>query len=240
MTQDEILPIFIGYDTREHDAYQVCKSSILKHATRPVYIQPLNERSMRHAAIYKRRWRSVDGQKVDEIDGKPFSTEFSFTRFLVPSMCQWQGWAVFVDCDFLFMTDITDIVKEFDNRYAVMVCKQNYQPKTAVKMDGQSQQSYNRKNWSSLAVFNCAHASNHDLTPFRVNKEFGSYLHGFSWLEDHEIGDLNHGWNWLEGCTQVPPKAVHYTLGGPWFPDKQDVAYAKEWLDEARRIGVGP
>lgn len=238
MTEDDILPIFIGYDTREHDAYQVCKSSILKHATRPVHIQPLDERALRHAEFYKRRWRLESGRKVDDLDGKPFSTEFSFTRFLVPSLCQWKGWAVFVDCDFLFMADVTDIAREFDPAKAVMCCKQTYQPKSETKMDGQAQQAYNRKNWSSFVAFQNGHAANQRLTPARVNAEYGSSLHGFSWLDDAEIGDLYHGWNWIDGCTSVQPKAVHYTMGIPSMPGHEKQPYADEWRAELRRIGL--
>lgn len=239
MTTDDILPVYIGYDTREHDAYQVCKASILKHATRPVFIQPISERSLRHSGLYRRNWRSENGQKIDAGDGKPFSTEFSFTRFLVPSLCQWQGWALFVDCDFLFMTDITELMKEFDNRFAAMCCKQNYLPKSAVKMDGQAQQKYHRKNWTSLIAWNNAHAANQRLTPFVVNREYGSYLHGLSWLEDAEIGNLDHRWNWIDGTTEGEPKAVHYTEGVPTMPGYEACAYSAPWWSEYKRLGLG-
>lgn len=234
----DILNVFIGYDSREPEAWEVARSSLLRHATGPVHVQPLKDRALCHAGLYTRAWRTEGAQKVDAVDGKPFSTDFSFTRFLVPALCQWEGWAIFVDCDFLFMADLTRIQEEFDPDYAVMVCKQDYRPTQDVKMDGQVQSRYWRKNWSSLIAFNCGHPSNKMLTVQAVNERPGSWLHGFSWLEDREIGDLDHRWNWLAGTTQGEPLAVHYSMGGPWFAHCQDVAYAKEWLAEADRIGV--
>lgn len=238
MMTDEILPVYIGYDSREHDAYQVCKSSLLRHASGPVHIQPLDERMLRHAGLYRRKWQTENGQKIDTGDKRPFSTEFSFTRFLVPALTQWQGWAIFVDCDFLFRADISLIQRSFNPKYAVMCCKQVYVPKSETKMDGQVQQAYARKNWSSFMAFNSAHPSNQRLTPHATNYEYGSWLHSFSWLAESEVGDLDHRWNWIQDCTEGEPLAVHMTTGGPWFAHMQDVAYADEWRAEANRIGL--
>lgn len=237
-SSDTVLPVFIGYDSREHDAYRVASSSLRKHSSIAVHVQPLDEPALRLAGLYERHWRSEGGQKYDLVDGKPFSTGFSFTRFLVPALCQWQGWAIFVDCDFLFMADIAELVKSFDDKYAVMCCQQNYVPQSQIKMDGQLQQKYNRKNWSSLMAFNCGHSKNKALTPSWVNSQHGCELHAMSWLHDHEIGNLDHRWNWLYGTTAGKPLAVHYSEGGPWFKNYQNCAYASDWLDEAYRIGI--
>lgn len=204
----------------------------------PVHIQPLKERALRHAGLFYRPWRTEGSQKIDVNDGKPFSTEFSFTRFLVPALCQWEGWALFLDCDWLFMADIADLLKELDDTKAVMVCQQEYRPTAETKMDGQRQEKYWRKNWSSFVAFNCSHPTNRMLTVSAVNEEPGSWLHGFGWVPDKEIGLLDPRWNWIEGTTAGKPLGVHYTLGGPWFPHMQDVAFAEEWRREAKRIGV--
>ena len=235
----DLLPVYIGWDSREDDAWQVARSSLLKHASCAVHIQPLMERELRFAGLYRRHWEAKDGHKHDRLDGKPFSTEFSFTRFLVPALCQWRGWALFADCDFLFRADVARLLECADDRYAVMVCKQRYEPKSDVKMDGQSQQRYFRKNWSSFLLFNCAHPSNLMLSVDAVNREHGSWLHGFGWLPDGQIGSLPPAWNWIEGTSEGEPLAVHYTQGGPWFRNYRHVKYADEWLAEARRIGVG-
>lgn len=235
----DLLPTFIGWDSREPECAEVCRSSLIRHTTIPLHVQYLKERALRHAGLYTRHWRTeATGIKSDVIDGKPFSTEFSFTRFLVPALCQWEGWALFCDSDFLFRADIKRLVEEFDNRYAVMVCKQTFLPSSPEKMDGQVQQKYLRKNWSSLMAFNCSHPSNKMLTAHAVNSEPGSWLHGFAWLTDAEIGPLTTRWNWLSGTTTGEPLAVHYSEGGPWFPGRGNVPYAAAWIEEAQRIGL--
>lgn len=235
-----MLNVFIGYDSREPEAYEVAKASILKHARIPVHIQKLEQKALRRAGLYRRQETMLNGQKTDVTDGKPFSTEFSFTRFLVPTLTQWQGWALFMDCDQLFMADIAELEKELDPRFAVQVCQQNYMPTSSIKMDGQKQEGYNRKNWSSFMVFNCEHPSNHGLTPDAANIEPGSWLHGLKWLNDSDIGKLSDGWNWIDGTTQGAPLNVHYTTGGPWFQHMRNsnAPYFQEWRDEAKRIGV--
>jgi hypothetical protein len=236
----DVLPVFIGYDSREPEAYEVAKASILKHATMPVHIQKLNERALRHSTLYRRTWHAEGNQKVDDIDGKPFSTEFSFSRFLVPALCQWEGWAVFMDCDQLFKADIAKLLHEADPKKAIQVCKQRYIPNDGLKMDGMRQEKYFRKNWSSFMLWNCAHATNRMLTTDAVNCEPGSWLHGLGWCPDDEIGDLNHGWNWIDGTSKVEPLNVHYTLGGPWFPHMRDsnAPYFEDWRNMAKEIGI--
>lgn len=240
LTKSDILSVFIGFDSREPEAFDVLKASILKHATMPVNVVRLDERALRHAGLYTRTWQADGCQKIDTIDGKPFSTEFSFTRFLVPALMQWEGWGLFIDCDQLFLTDIAEMLHEFDPSKAVQVCQQNYQPTEGLKMDGQRQERYFRKNWSSVMLFNCGHASNKLLTPKVVSEETGSWLHGFGWLPDGDIGGLDHGWNWIDKTTKGEAKNVHYTLGGPWFPHMRDLAepYFEDWRRAAKEIGV--
>ena len=147
-----------------------------------------------------------------------------------------KGWALFCDCDILFLENVENLFNLVDNKYAVMCVQHDYTPKEKHKMDGQKQTIYPRKNWSSFILFNCAHPSNKKLSLDLVNSETGSFLHQFKWLEDNEIGSLDERWNWLEGWTSnhndKKPYAVHYTRGGPWFDEWQDVEFASEWTKE--------
>lgn len=240
LTKADVLNVWIGYDSREPEAYEVLRASILKHATMAVNIQKLDQRMLKHAGLYRRTWRAEGYQKVDNIDNKPFSTEFSFSRFLVPALMQWEGWGLFLDCDMLFLTDIAEMLHAMDPDKAVVVCKQKYEPVEGLKMDGMKQERYFRKNWSSVMLFNCGHASNKLLTPDVVNGEPGSWLHGFGWLPDGDIGDMDHGWNWIDGCTKVPAKNVHYTEGCAWFPHMRHLEkpYFEEWRQACKDIGL--
>lgn len=208
--------VFIGYDSREDIAFQVCKYSIVKH-------QP-------HAKIFPIKQADLTGIYNRPVDPQS-STEFSFTRFLVPYLSSYNGWALFADCDFLFLDDVSKLFDLVETKYAVMVVKHNYQPLNKFKMDGKIQHVYPRKNWSSLILFNCSHPSNQQLTPTLINSATGQYLHQFSWLDDIEIGELDFNWNWLVGWNKIGnPKALHYTEGGPWFENYKDCEYSDLWL----------
>lgn len=236
---DDILRIYIGWDQREDEAYQICKTSIVRRTSQPVHISPMKVAEYYQRGIYTRAWtKDEHGQRIDTRDKKPFSTDFAFTRFLVPQLQGFRGWALFCDCDFLFRADVADLFALRDSSFGAMVVRHNHVPLDSVKMDGQVQSRYPRKNWSSLILWNCAHPAHRELTWQAVSEKPGSWLHAFSWLKDEEIGSLPVEWNWLEGWSSqsVQPKAVHYTRGGPWFPDYQDVQYAKAWTDERRVI----
>lgn len=219
--------IFVGYDQREDLAYEVCRYSLLKRASIPVEIFPIEQSEMRQRGVY---WRER---------GKLESTEFSFSRFLTPYLANYQGWAMFVDCDFLYLADIKELFDLVDDKYAVMCVQHDYTPKETTKMDGAVQTVYPRKNWSSMVLYNCDHPKNRVLTPEVVNKESGAFLHRFQWLEDDEIGEISFVWNFLvghnkvvEGDPNTSPKAIHYTLGGPWFEQWKDCEFGDLWLKE--------
>ena len=128
------MKVFVGYDTREDIAYQVCKHSILRR-NKDVSVRPLKQQELRDAGWYN---RSVD---------KLASTEFTFTRFLIPELTNFEGWAVFMDCDMILQTDIAELFAQADDRYAVMCVHHDYAPPEGIKMDGQKQTIYPRKNW---------------------------------------------------------------------------------------------
>ena len=218
------LNIYIGYDSKEDIAYRVCKYSILKRSRSNIKIKSLKLYELVAKNLYKR--------DIDPLA----STEFTYSRFLVPALNNYNGWAIFCDCDFIFFEDISNILVDIDQSKAVYCVQHDYAPKEKHKMDGQKQTIYPRKNWSSFILFNCSHPSNKKLTVDLVNAETGSFLHQFKWLEDHEIGSLDERWNWLEGWTSnhndKKPYAVHYTRGGPWFDEWQDVEFASEWIRE--------
>ena len=220
----EPLKIYIGWDSREDIAYQVAKLSLEKLASVPVDIVPLKQNDLREQNIY---WREVD---------KLASTEFTFTRFLVPYLNDYKGWALFIDCDFVFLDDVKKLFDQAQDQYALMCAQHDYTPKEGFKMDGKTQTVYPRKNWSSMMLINCEHPNNKVLTKELVNDPAydGKYFHRFSWLNDTLIGELSHEWNWLVGWYHEPqdgiPRALHYTEGGPWFKEYQRCEYAVDWL----------
>ncbi|KAL5226010.1 hypothetical protein ABZP36_012649 [Zizania latifolia] len=234
---EEPFRVFVGYDPREHEAYEVCRRSLLRHASVPVDVRPIRQPELRAAGLY---WRER---------GPTESTEFSFTRFLTPYLAGYRGWALFVDCDFLYLGDLAELLAcvphaDADARLAVACVKHEYAPAEPTKMDGAIQTVYPRKNWSSMVLYNCGHPKNvAALTPDAVSTQTGAFLHRFAWLDDDEIGELPFAWNFLVGHNKVDPadpatqpKAIHYTSGGPWFERYKNCDFAELWIKEAEEL----
>jgi lipopolysaccharide biosynthesis glycosyltransferase len=229
------LEVFVGWDSREDIAFRVCRHSMQRRASKPVTVTPIMQIELRERGLYRR--------PIDPLA----STEFTYTRFFVPLLMDYSGWALFCDCDFLWLADVAELFALTDDRYAAMCVHHDHRPRELWKMDDRQQTLYPRKNWSSMVLYNCGHPRNRALTAATINQASGSYLHRFQWLDDADIGAVPETWNWLEGWCERPatghPKTVHYTRGGPWFDKWQDVDYAALWLAEERdlaRSATGP
>ena len=213
-----MINIFIGYDSKEKIAHHILSESILRHSTKPVAITLIYLPNIKDDFVRERNNLS--------------STEFSFSRFIIPHLMNYQGWALFMDCDMLMMADIAELWRLRDDKYAVQVCKHDYTPKDETKFLGQVQTKYAKKNWSSFMLLNCKKCPT--LTPDYVNKASGLELHQFKWLENEElIGSLPLEWNWLVGeyPYKKDVKNVHYTDGGPYFKEYNTCDYSSEWYN---------
>lgn len=205
--------VYIGYDGREHEAYRVAEKSLL--AVSPgAQVQPLDADRLAAYGLL-RRPQDRRGGIYDIVSNAPQATDFAVSRFLVPHLCQ-KGWALFVDCDVVFLRPIEELFALADSRYAVMVVK-HQQGGGGMKMDGQAQTAYPRKNWSSVMLVNGDHSANRRLSLQDVNERPGRDLHALYWLHDLEIGELPAEWNWLVGVEPMPasPGIAHFTLGTP-------------------------
>jgi hypothetical protein len=211
----EKMRVYIGYDAREHLAYEVAKASLLRHASIPVEVIPLDVHKLTSQGLIT---RPVDrrGGIYDLISNASASTDFAITRFLTPLLAQ-TGFALFVDSDVVFMGDVAELFDLADNSKAVQVVKHEYVSGYAVKMDNQKQLGYPCKNWSSVILFNCNHVANKRLSLNDINHRTGLELHQFYWLHESEIGELPNEWNWLVGEQEKPDniKIAHFTLGCP-------------------------
>lgn len=234
--------IFIGFDSREAIAADVCSHSIKKRTSAKLSIKYVKHRELRKGGLFCRPTllESTTGDFVDLIDNKKSSTEFSHTRFLVPELMEFNGWALFLDSDMLFMSDIAKLFDLCDDKYAVMCVKHRHQPKEGDrKMDGRDQLRYHRKNWSSFVLWNCSHPANAVMTKEKVNFMSGAELHAFAWLSDDLIGELPPTYNYIANVSPKLninrggiPDVIHYTEGGPWFPECREVPFAGCWIEE--------
>jgi lipopolysaccharide biosynthesis glycosyltransferase len=212
------IPVFIGYDPREAIAYHTCVNSIIRHASQPVAIIPV-------------ALNLFNDYKETHKDG---SNHFIYTRFLVPHLMQFSGWAIFIDGDMIVCDDIVKLWKLRDQWKDVMVVKHDYKTRMPVKYLGSKNEDYPRKNWSSVILWNCGSFPNRILTPEFIQNSTGAYLHRFTWLDDARIGELPKEWNWLpdEFGENKDAKLLHYTLGTPCFHEFANTPQANEWHKE--------
>jgi hypothetical protein len=214
-----MIRVFIGYDSREAVAFHVCVNSIIRHTSIPISVTPL-------------ALNNLLGYRETHTDG---SNQFIYSRFLVPHLENYQGWAIFIDGDMLLRADVAELWALRDDSKAVMCVHHEYKTKVTRKYLGAANQDYPRKNWSSVVLWNCGHSANRIITPEFVEGATGSQLHRFTWLSDDLIGEIPKAWNWLpdEFGPNQEAKLLHWTLGTPCFHEYATAPMAEEWHREA-------
>ena len=227
------MKIFIGYDNREDEAYKACKNSLLQNS---VKVKSNNIIPLNLLVLQGNNWYFRQSEYPDEVK----ATDFAFSRFLVPFLNGYEGWAVFCDCDFIFTRDVQGVFDLADDKYAVMCVQHNYTCKDTVKMDNQKQIPFPRKNWSSMMLFNCSHPDCKMLNPHSVSTKSAAWLHQMQWTSDDNIGSLPIEWNWLVGeynknsLNGQTPAVLHYTLGCPFMEGYENCDFADEYYKYAK------
>lgn len=227
--------VWIGWDPREADAYAVARESAQRYMSLRLPVRGVVLPKLQSAGLYKRplEFRPSAADKPimwDVISDAPMATQHACARFLVPELAG-SGWALFMDGDVLVRSNICRLFDQLDPSKALYCVKHDHVPTSSIKMDGQHQTVYSRKNWSSVMVFNVDHPSNKALTLEVVNSRPGRDLHQFFWLDDEEIGELEPTWNFLVGHTKgdIDPAIVHFTDGVPSMSGYENCAFAYEW-----------
>lgn len=190
-----VVPVFLGYDPRQPIAFHVAAHSIARRSSVPVAIVRLQ---LSQLPITRRGL-----------------TEFTYSRFLVPWLCGFQGHAVFADADILCRADIAELV--------ALAVQQK------LPVDVSVVQNKKRFEWASLMVFDNSRCK--ILTPEYV-AETNHGMFDFKWA--NYVGGLPAEWNHLEGYDTPRPdaKLVHFTQGVPVWPETVDTQHAAEWLAE--------
>ena len=192
------LRVFIGFDDRQIPASSALIQSILNTCSNPVAITPLVLSSL----------------PIERAGGTPFT----YSRFLTPWLCNFDGWALFMDNDMLVLGDLTALFGFADDRYAIMVNK-----------------SIEPFEWASMMLFNCSHPANRVMTPeFLEDPDQSGAPHSFDWLGDQKddlIGTFPPEWNHTVGydAPRSDAKIAHYTMGIPAHPETENCEYSDEW-----------
>ena len=172
-----MLRVFIGRDPRQPIAYNVLADSIVRHASVPVSITALSLKAL----PIKRRGL----------------TEFTFSRWLVPFLCGYEGKALFLDADMVVTADIAELFAVDLGHHQVMVNKEQ------AKFE-----------WASAMLFDCAACVT--LTPEYIDDK-RNQLFDFAWAEHGAVGTFPAEWNKAVGY--APPgldaKLYHFTKGVP-------------------------
>ncbi len=215
-----MIDIVVGFDQREAVAYHTFCQSVISRTSHPVRFTPL----------------VANGAKR-----KDGSNEFTYSRFLVPCLMGYRGWAIYADGDMVCREDIAKLWAMRDDRYAVQVVQHDYQTVHPRKYLGNKNDNYPRKNWSSLILWNCEHPANRSLNVDMVQHLDGPFLHRFSWLHDGEIGEIPITWNWLvlEYPMNEYAQLYHYTIGTPCFKAYRDCDNADMWWMEYKKLNEG-
>ena len=206
------MKIFIGHESKYPQATAVCMKSIRDNGFTG-HIDILDKKELKTKSIYNRQ------------DIKGESTEFSFTRFYVPLLANYEGIAMFCDNDFLWRCNPEELLSYLKDNDIAVVKHKDYEA-TGTKMDGVKNKSYPRKNWSSLVIYNCSKLKH--LTKDYLDKASPSELHELRWAET--IGSIPIEYNCLVGhyeCSDA--KALHYTNGGPWFDKYKNKEKSLAW-----------
>ena len=198
------MQIFIGYDPRQPIAEAVLRHSIASRSSKPI---PITRLQLDQLPIVRRGL-----------------TEFTYSRFLVPYLCDYKGMGLFMDADMLCLDDIVHLFEEFNPEHAVQVVKNKQ-----------------RFEWPSLMLFNCEKCK--VLTPEFVDTS--DQLFKMTW---GDVGELPAEWNYCVGYDPVPNESpmhftehinvniIHYTKGIPVWPETQDCTFAEAWHTERRAM----
>jgi lipopolysaccharide biosynthesis glycosyltransferase len=223
-----MIQVYAGFDEREAVGYHTFCASVIEHCTEPVSISPLNLKAL---------------QKVYHGGQRDGTNAFIYSRFLIPYLQKFSGWALFVDgADMIVKDDLAKLWAMRDPYKAVQVVKHDYKTKHPRKYIGTSMESPNEdypcKNWSSVMLINCQHYGWRHITPSLIETVPGSHLHRFQFLEDRYVGELPAGWNHLadEMGQNDDAKLLHWTAGIPAWAHYKDAPHAVDWFHAHEKV----
>lgn len=204
--------IFVGHDSSQEINTKACVASLKQFGFEPETIDLKRMRKLGYT-------REEDG-----------STEFAYTRFLVPHLCGYKGYAMFCDSDFIWR-DSPELMTPWIEDDPVSCVQHPKMEVACTKFRGNKNEWYYRKWWSSMMVFNCEHYDVvENLTLENVNSKSPAWLHRMQWASS--IGRIPREYNHLVRYYDYDKSAVaiHFTEGTPMYREYRNDDYADEWL----------
>ena len=230
------LNIYIGYDSRHTTLPEINKHSILESVRKG-----LGGGWFHDQIRFEPEIKFLDKSKIPEYNREYAnqSTEFTYSRFLIPYLENYEGFSIFLDDDFIFEKSILPMFYYLNPDDAIACVKYPHYDHDATKFDGEVNIDYPCKLWSSLMIFNNGHEDCKKLTPEVVNTWTGKQLHQFEWTD--KISEIPQKYIFVEGYDDPEEKwdftGIHYTRGGPWvegmdYSDINNLEYYNKWLNK--------
>jgi len=217
------LNIYIGYDSTHNKIEEITKFSIERSI----------KKSFSHNQIQNHfipEIKYLDISKIPEYNReyKNQSTAFTYSRFLIPYLENYEGFSMFIDDDIIFEENLLPMFYYLNPDDAVACIQYPQYKHDSVKFDGEINIDYPCKLWSSLMIFNNGHEDCKKLTPEVVNTWTGAQLHQFEWTD--KLSKIPEHYIFTEGYDNPETKwgcsGYHYTRGGPWI-DNMDTSNIK-------------
>lgn len=225
------LNIYIGYDSTHNKIEEVTKYSI-ESSIRKTFAMNQKENQFIPEIKY------LDYSKIPEYNReyKNQSTAFTYSRFLIPYLENYEGFSMFIDDDIIFEDTLLPMFYYLNPDDAVACIQYPQYEHDSTKFNGEINIDYPCKLWSSLMIFNNGHEDCKKLTPEVVNTWTGAQLHQFEWTD--KISKIPEHYVFTEGYDNPETKwqcaGYHYTRGGPWI-DNMDTSNIKR-LSHYERI----
>ncbi len=208
--------IYLGYDSSHSDIFDVAENSIHESIEKC----KSGGNSQEFFNDFKVEVKKLDINTIPEYtrDYANQSTEFTYSRFLIPYLENYEGFSIFIDDDYIWRYSPLSLFYFLDPDDAVACVQYDFKEHDETKFNGEKNVSYPKKLWSSMMIFNNGHNDCKTLTPELVNRASGEFLHQFNWTD--QISKIPHDKIATEGFDRTMLKshhAVHYTRGGPWI-----------------------
>lgn len=223
-----MIRLFVGWDEREEVGSHVFNSSVIHNCSQTVQITHLKKSAV---------------AREFGVDIREGSNAFTLSRFFIPALCDYAGWAIFADgADMVCRADLSELWDQRDPRYAVQVVKHQYESRHKRKYIGTKMECenlhYDRKNWASLMLINCGHRAWRQTPPDMLARMPTLKVLQFGFLSGNDIGGLHPSWNWLadEMTPTQDAKIVHWTAGIPGFAHYEVTPYSDEWRAQLKRV----
>lgn len=220
---DETIRVFVGADRSQALAVDVLAYSIRRHTTAPVEVTSMADLKLPEPEDIRQGSR----------------TNFSFTRFAIPGLCNYEGKAVYMDADMQVFKDIRDLWGiGFQGEEKIQIQEEvpdEFQPKP-----GQVGAPQARKKQSSVMLLDCSRlnwVAEDIIKGLDGDYTYDELLSEICILRPEEIGwRVPFIWNSLETYVEGTTALTHYTdmYTQPWASNENPIGWV--WIEEVKRM----